>query len=863
MKKILVLFFLSSVTSLAQTSLTGTVQDTAGQLWAGGTYSISLYNPSQGQRPIDITTGQPIQTNYSGTINSSGQITLALTNSTNIYPSGTLWQVTLCPNASAVCQTLNHFSWPVTLQSGVIFAPSPVVIPAAQSMYGYSLSEISGIPNLGSIFLNVSTGISCIYTASGNCNQMQVGVVPISQGGSGQTTPNAAMTAFGITQSGSGSSQVDAFPGSIITPVFNKIIYLQNSSDIGAQINAAVAALGSTGGDIILPLGVSTISTTATIPYATISITGYGPLASQLNCTVSGDCLVIDCSSSACHATTYGASAVFSGFSIVGNGAAGQNIIHTKDIIGFDFHDLDLDGASESGGACFKVEDTNYWSERNKINHVNFRYGCNSAVVLYPNPADPYCLSSAPSNQCSFGYNDIEFSANPGSGQTALSMNGQGILYDGNLKFIANVSGSSASPATIIYGSGNFQVDRELLDANAEENGTGDIAWSISGLTSSWVFGGHAYFDSFASNYPGGVYGSNLTITEGGWGTDYTQQTYIPPSGIYYDFHAGNSFLIPQYSAANYAGGIGYNGRFQYSSGNFICLGDGTHNGCGFSLLNNTDSSVRYYSVPNTGSSNQSITPANIGAYQVGVMNQNGFNNSAINVNTGTGSSATWNLIAQLPVVSGSTLDEAFIQSCGGQWAYPKGCVDVLLSNRGGFTYNYEFYGQYTTSFGIQAYQSGGTSGVVNIYAYLPSGTNMSQTTSALVGGGALSFTNSAATTTTPSGTLVFDSTNTSTYPPNRNLYIGSLFLDGSPVSAANTTGAAIVPVTIGASPFTYSFTTRGQLCLSGGAPTLIDIIRSGTTVDTGQTQGCFYGLNGDSVEITYTGTPTLNFIPE
>ena len=62
----------------------------------------------------------------------------------------------------------------------------------------------------------------------------------IASGGSGQTTANAAMTAFGITQTGSGSSQVDTFPG---TAGAGSTIQIGVNSYTGIQL--AISTCGS------------------------------------------------------------------------------------------------------------------------------------------------------------------------------------------------------------------------------------------------------------------------------------------------------------------------------------------------------------------------------------------------------------------------------------------------------------------------------------------------------------------------------------------------------------------------------------------------------------------------------------------
>jgi hypothetical protein len=72
--------------------------------------------------------------------------------------------------------------------------------------------------------------------------------------------------------------------------------------------------------------------------------------------------------------------------------------------------------------------------------------------------------------------------------------------------------------------------------------------------------------------------------------------------------------------------------------------------------------------------------------------------------------------------------------------------------------------------------------------------------------------------------------------------------------------GAAIVPVTVGASPFAYTATTGGTLAISGGTVSAVTLTRGTTTVPV--SPASVPARNGDVVTITYTAAPTVNFIP-
>jgi len=401
----------------------------------------------------------------------------------------------------------------------------------------------------------------------------------------------------------------------------NNVIYLSAGSDIGVQINSAVATFGTGGGTIVLPSGGVPMSSTAIIPYSTISLVGRGANATVIRCTVAGDCLDIY----PAYGVSLGAAAELGNFGIQGNGAIGQNLIHTRDLIGYNVHDMLLTGATAAGSACLLIEDYKYFTERNTFKHLNMSYGCAKAVRLYANPStDSYCNSGT--NLCSFGYNDFDFLMNPGAGQYGLSMEGPGQLYYGFLHMRGNAQGTAANPARIIHIQDIFQSKYEYADVSLEENssgGTVDYLFDQTGTTNIISWYGHVLTDGFLNNYTAS--GFSPQLPDGGWGADYTQSTYTPESGIPYDFSGGGAtYLIPTYAASGYLSGIGLRGRFQYSSGNFLCLGDQVHNGCAFELIDISTGTVRFYNVPNTGGTNQVISPTSLGKYLTGTVTAGG-----------------------------------------------------------------------------------------------------------------------------------------------------------------------------------------------------------------------------------------------
>lgn len=68
--------------------------------------------------------------------------------------------------------------------------------------------------------------------------------------------------------------------------------------------------------------------------------------------------------------------------------------------------------------------------------------------------------------------------------------------------------------------------------------------------------------------------------------------------------------------------------------------------------------------------------------------------------------------------------------------------------------------------------------------------------------------------------------------------------------------------LTVGASPFSYIASANGQVSVTAGTVSLIQIIRQGTAVATSLTAGLIILSRGDTAVITYSATPTIVFLP-
>jgi hypothetical protein len=72
----------------------------------------------------------------------------------------------------------------------------------------------------------------------------------------------------------------------------------------------------------------------------------------------------------------------------------------------------------------------------------------------------------------------------------------------------------------------------------------------------------------------------------------------------------------------------------------------------------------------------------------------------------------------------------------------------------------------------------------------------------------------------------------------------------------------AIVAVTVGASPFTYTAGDDGFLSIGGGTVSDVTLRRARVSFLTPFTSGFVPMSKGDAVVVTYSVAPTLNFVP-
>lgn len=89
--------------------------------------------------------------------------------------------------------------------------------------------------------------------------------------------------------------------------------------------------------------------------------------------------------------------------------------------------------------------------------------------------------------------------------------------------------------------------------------------------------------------------------------------------------------------------------------------------------------------------------------------------------------------------------------------------------------------------------------------------------------------------------------------------YLLQLLWRRSGGSGSQLTPVAVTPT---GSPYLYDSDISGTLIVQGGTVSEISIVRSVQNIVTGQTQGAIPMMRGDTVAVTYTGAPTMTFLP-
>jgi len=159
------LLLITPLTFAQSTTVSATITDSDGFAWAGGTYSITFAGQCQ---QYTWSGGSLCSANsFTGALNSSGAFSVSMPSSTTIFPAGSTWTITVCPNATAGCFTVPGIVTTGSTQSlSSQLAPQGPRFAAQPWAYGYGTVEVKPTPVPGAQFFVVTGGGTC-YQWSG------------------------------------------------------------------------------------------------------------------------------------------------------------------------------------------------------------------------------------------------------------------------------------------------------------------------------------------------------------------------------------------------------------------------------------------------------------------------------------------------------------------------------------------------------------------------------------------------------------------------------------------------------------------------------------------------------------------------
>jgi hypothetical protein len=180
-------FILCEIFSFAQTNVvTATVVDSDGTAWANGTWSLAFKpNPNTPNTNVYNIAGSALNITVltqSGVMDNVGHLSLTLYNSVLISPSGSSWNLTVCPRATTACGTYNFATSatnPLDVSSGVNGVITAPRFNAIAGSFGYNDTEAQITLPVGATYFDTTL----------NCPKVNNGTTWACAGGGGSITP--------------------------------------------------------------------------------------------------------------------------------------------------------------------------------------------------------------------------------------------------------------------------------------------------------------------------------------------------------------------------------------------------------------------------------------------------------------------------------------------------------------------------------------------------------------------------------------------------------------------------------------------------------------------------------------------------
>jgi trimeric autotransporter adhesin len=297
---------------------------------------------------------------------------------------------------------------------------------------------------------------------------------------------------------------VNVTGSSLMAPNVNNFLYAANfsGSDIGAQINSALAACpaaygGVNGCTIVLPQSNNlTWSTPVTISGADISLLGYGSRDSVFNCTANSVCLTITNTSN----FTVEKGSSFSGFRLNGNSGSNAVGIQLIDYQSGFFQDIALYNFTGTSAAGLWLTDQSWWTEGNTFIGIDSR-----------NNTKDYRFTVASGDAySSFGYNRfLDLRCEVLTSETCFSVENNATIYNGTLRLSVSKDASS-NGAVVINTQASAVVGPEELHLTGEDQDS-----SCTGTSCGYLFniGAGTTLNYWGEVFWGGSTPSNIVGT--------------------------------------------------------------------------------------------------------------------------------------------------------------------------------------------------------------------------------------------------------------------------------------------------------------------------------------------------------------
>jgi hypothetical protein len=262
MKRLLSLFLFVSSLSLAQsTTVTGTVTDADGNVWASGNVTATFVPNVLTPLSQYVWTGGAI-TNVTGTLNSSGAFSISVPSLAYITPTNGSWNISVCPYASGSCYGINTTlvtGASVSLTTQLSAAAKGPRFQAAPSPSGYADAEVLTPPGPGYFYWNVVNAAQRIWNGSAwvqGANGGGTSVTPTNFSGYGdaiKTTGGCSITATQFTVS-CGS------PISFSAADIGKQAWVRGAGTAGVALHTTIASVASSSSVVLAAAAVTSVS---------------------------------------------------------------------------------------------------------------------------------------------------------------------------------------------------------------------------------------------------------------------------------------------------------------------------------------------------------------------------------------------------------------------------------------------------------------------------------------------------------------------------------------------------------------------------------------------------------------------------